>query len=276
MKQVFDKLVFRFSKAILFLCTLLATLSAILVVASIFFNLPLYLSFKKGREISFTEFRRGIPFRVNLNSVIPDSSISTDIGGARSLINYFPYIDSAFYKDERTGPVVYSDTIHSRFKLFGTSGATRRDIKVNMVTLNSGTFYLKPGTVADKFLFAVPEILKMLLAAFCSWQLAKLVSSIHKGRSFRKKSYARLSRIGVAMIVADLLLLVTDMLPARINSVAIDFSASIPNYRFPFQTMGIRQGQFDLVLLLTGCLILIVAKAFQKGNELQGEQELTI
>jgi hypothetical protein len=103
---------------------------------------------------------------------------------------------------------------------------------VSGAKLKSAVFYLQPRKLWQRLVLAFPEILTLLLIAFCSWQLLRIVSAIYAGNSFNQLSARRIAAIGWAIVFTVILLFILHLLQANIASaVTLKFNSTIPNYR---------------------------------------------
>jgi len=273
MRKKFDQLIFtaaRFGLVIIMAGCLVSAIAAIITVS---FNLPGRIRLNKNTSISLSEFDRGIPFYATLATEIPDSSIASNRGGTISLHNYYPGDDAR--EQVSLNGVDYSDKIVSDFKVLNERSASN-DIKLSGAKLNAAVFYLQPAKILDRLVLSLPGILTLLLIAFCSWQLLRIVNAIHSGNSFNQSSVKKIAGIGWAILVTFLLLFILDSLQNSVASVSLDFSSTIPNYRMPFQATAYKKSFSHWDWLIGGAIILLVAKAFRYGNQLQKQEDLTI
>jgi hypothetical protein len=155
-------------------------------------------------------------------------------------------------------------------------GSESKDIKLGGAKLNTAVFYLQPRKFGDRLVLSLPRILTLLLVAFCSWQLFRLISAIHSGSSFTQSSPKRIASIGWAVLVTATSLFILDSLQNSVDFISLDFSSTIPNYRMPFQTTAYKDGFSQWHWLIGGAIILLVAKAFGYGNQLQKQENSTI
>ena len=277
MRKKIDRLIFSVARFGLIISTLGYFIAAMAAIITVSFNLSGNFSLGKNRWIRLSEFGPGIPLHATLDAAIPDSSIVSEKAGARSLYNYY----SADHVSQQTSKHVsldaagYSDKISSDFRIYNNR-AESNDIKLLGVKLNKAIFYLQPKKFRDRLVLSLPRILPLLLIAFCSWQLLQLVRAIHSGSAFTQSSPQRIARIGWAMLVTALLLFVLNLLQSNVNTIFFDFSSTIPNYRMPFELTAHKEGFSELEWVFAGAVILLVAKAFSYGNQLQKYEDSTI
>jgi len=277
MRKKTDRIIFSVARFGLIISILGYSLSAMFAIITVSFNLSGKLWLNKNTWMRISEFGPGIPYHASLTLTIPDSSIVSEIAGASSLYNYYS-LDLA---PEQTGKQIsldaanYSDKILTDFKVYDGSSESK-DIKSIGARLEKAVFHLQPSKFSDRIILSLPRILPYLLIAFCSWQLLQLVRAIHSGISFTESSSKRIAIIGWAIVVTALLLFILDLLQNSVSTISIDFSSTIPHYRMPFQVTAYKEGFSQLEWLFAGAIILLVAKAFSYGNQLQKYEDATI
>ena len=274
MRKKLDYFIFafaRFGLMLSFIFSLIAAFAAIIVVSV---GLKGGIKFNESGSISLTQFDRGIPFHATINTEIPDSSMLHKWDRGSSFKNYFA---GHPIKEQLTSDsLTYSDKIMSDFQLTGAWGDPT-DIKISGGQLKTAVFYLQPEKLWHRLWLSLPGILTLLLIPFCCWQLLQFVRAIHSGNSFSQMSAKRLAKIGWAILFINVLFFILDLLQQRVaSSILIDFHSTIPNFRMPFHVQAFKEGYFSLGWLFGSAIILLVAKAFKYGNQLQKYEDSTI
>ena len=277
MRKKIDRLIFSVARFGLIISIVGCLISAMAAIITVSFNLSGNFSLGKNRWIRLSEFGPGIPLHATLGAEIPDSNIVSEKAGARSLYNYYSadQVPQQTSKHESLDAADYSDKISSDFKIYNYRSESK-DIKLLGAKLDTAIFYVQPKKFWDRLVLSLPRILPLLLIAFCSWQLLQLVRAIHSGSAFTQSSPQRIARIGWAILVTALLLFILDLLPNTVNTIFFDFSSTIPNYRMPFQLTAYKEGFSELEWVFAGAVVLLVAKAFSYGNQLQKYEDATI
>ena len=273
MRKKIDRFIFGIARSGLVIAMILCVMSAMAAIITVTFNLNGQIRLTKKSWTRLSEFGPGIPFHATLNAPIPDSSIVTEKGGGRALHNYYP-------EGRATGSLLfdsadYSDKILADFKVRNTQSESK-DFKVSSANLTTAVFYVQPNKFWDRILLSIPRILPLLLIAFCAWQLLQLIRAIDSGTSFTQSSPKRIAGIGWAILFTGLILFILDILQNSLASISLSFSSTIPNYRVPFDATAYKEGFPIFNWLVIGAIILIVAKAFKYGNQLQKYEDLTV
>lgn len=271
--KIINSLIDRFGIGGLMIGSIICGLAAIILLLSVIFNFPPYITFNKGSTFGMTEYARGVPVPVKISSVVnfPDTNIVIKTkSGTRTNYDLNQYTDTrwALPADDT---IAYTDTIFSHIKLLDN-----HHLNANEFELVSGIVYVKPGTLGQRLLFNLPMILKFVIIGYCAWQVALLLSFIRSGQSFKNSNYRRLLNIGWALIAFTFALFFLEFFQDRFRVVTVRFTSTIHGYRQPFLLSGDTYAQLNILLLVVGCVFLITAQAFQKGNKLQQEQDLTI
>ena len=277
MRKKIDRLIFAVARFGLIISMLGYLLSAIFAIITVSFNLSGKLWLDKNSWLRLSEFGPGVPFHATLGVPIPDSSIVSQIAGAKSLYNYYS-LDKA---PEQTSEQIsldaagYSDKILSDFKIYNVHSESK-DIRAIGAKLETAVFHLQPRKFWDRMVLSLPRILPLLLIAFCSWQLLQLIRAIHSGTSFTESSSKRIASIGQAILFTALLLFILNSLQNSVTAISFNFSSTIPNYRMPFHATAYKEGFAEFEWLFAGTIVLLVAKAFSYGNQLQKYEDQTI
>jgi hypothetical protein len=277
MRKKIDRLIFSVARFGLIVSIIGYSLSAMVAIITVSFNLSGKLWLNKKTWMRFSEFGPGIPFHATTTNPIPDSSIVIEMAGARALYNYYSVIHAPEQRGEQISldAANYSDKIQSDFKIFAGRSESK-DIRSIGARLDGVVVYLQPNRFRDKMVLSLPRILPLLLIAFCSWQLLQLVRAIHSGVSFTQSSPKRIASIGWAILLTALLLFILDLLQNSVTTIWLNFSSTIPKYRMPFEVSAYKEGFSELEWLFAGAIILLVAKAFSYGNQLQKYEDQTI
>jgi hypothetical protein len=124
-----------------------------------------------------------------------------------------------------------------------------------------------PDSLSRRLLFMLPGVIVFVVAAYCLLQVAFLLQNIHRGDAFRKQNFRKLSKIGVAILLTNLLLMVFGLLQLPVVTGARnDIDPALLK----------DQPAFSLVWVLVGCICLLLAHAFRTGARLQREADLHI
>lgn len=121
----------------------------------------------------------------------------------------------------------------------------------------------------DRLIFLLPGILIALTAAYVCWQLGKMLYSIQKNKQFYEPNYQRLFNSGASIVIVNILLLVISMLSSNAGKIVVDSTAGGKkiigdDYSFTWSWVAV------------GCLLMILAKVFQKGSEIQEDHDLAL
>ncbi len=268
-----DRLIFALARFGLIIALAVCLISAVAAILTVSFNVPGRIRLNKNTWLIVSEFDRGIPFYAALNADIPDSSILRRSGGATSWRNYYPGDDTP--AEISSDSIDYSDKIFSDFNVMNVR-AESQDIKLSGAKLNTVVFYLQPRKFWDRLLLSLPGILTLLLVAFCSWQLLRIIAAIRSGSSFNESSAKRIAAIGWAIVFTVLLFFIVDAVQTNVVAISMNFTSTIPNYRMPFQATAYKEGFSHLDWLIGGAIILLISKAFSYGNQLQKYEDQTI
>jgi hypothetical protein len=256
----------------LLLTIFLSLLAAIAAIVSLNSNWGGRVSAGKNRWIQLSDFSRGIPCRVRFSAEFPDSTVLKK-GRHSTLVENFDY-DYRPPAEVFQDSIEYSNRIATVFTVYDRKGRIK-EMRPNG-KIESAVFYLNPTGSWDKFVLSVPRILPMLLLAFCCWQLYRILAAIYSGNSFIRASAKRMASIGWAILAVDLVFLVFDFFPNNIGTIGVSFISDIPNFRMPFQPGFGVDSMFRVDWLFLAAVILLLAKAFRYGNELQNYEDSTI
>ena len=99
----------------------------------------------------------------------------------------------------------------------------------------------------------------------------------HEDTGFQKKqSYRRLEFIGLALIFLQLVCIGLAYTEPYTHSYQVAFQSNIEDYRTPITMIANAMNPFNLYWFILGCVIFILARGFQFGNQLQLQQDQTI
>jgi hypothetical protein len=126
--------------------------------------------------IGATQFEKGLPVPVKLSYQFPPTDLRRDTSGIRTRYEHWP-ADPDYYID----------------------GAS----------INEGIVYVHTERMLRKLEFLFPQLLSLLVAAYCMWQIGILLQSITKQAAFENINFTRLRNVGWAIIVCQLALLAT-------------------------------------------------------------------
>jgi hypothetical protein len=143
------------------------------------------------------------------------------------------------------------------------------------VDFESGTAYIKPESFYNRGLLIAPLVFFLALLSFVFWQLAFFIDNIQRGEMFIPANYKRLRNMGVSILVYEALVFIIYLLENSYR-ILINYQSTIPNFRPPVSLVAEPDYHIGWSYLIAGCIILILAKAFQKGYTLQQDQALTI
>ncbi|MES2004644.1 MAG: DUF2975 domain-containing protein [Bacteroidota bacterium] len=274
----------RYSIGGLFIASILCAIMSLLMTCHIFFDFT--LSDKLG-NLSM-EYKKGIAVPVKFHSS-PGGDTSILFRAKRNK-------DTTFFKVVRpdlngnwgwiqedfdipllsTDSVFYRDTIFSVYRTVNTSPPWKDNWKsVSKLNFENGTAYIKPSSFYNRGLLLVPQVLFFMLLSYFCWQLAFFLDNIQRGQMFSFSNYARIRNLGISILIYQILLFIIYLLENSYR-ITIDYESTIPNYRTPIHMDAEPDYHLGWSYLITGCILLIIAKAFYKGHKLQQEQDLTV
>lgn len=140
--------------------------------------------------------------------------------------------------------------------------------------IKSFSIKIKPTTTIAKYVVWLPQILTMLLYAYVLYQFAMFLHFIQQGASFEMVNYKRLRNIGFSLLGFQLFGYIYDWIFNH-YTFTVDTISTLPHFKNYFYFSGSVKGSGGMYLV-TGIFFLILAKAFQRGHNLQQEQDLTI
>lgn len=258
----------------LFIASVLLSLSPIIIVLSIIFNFPPYITFgeNSSSRIGVTDYSRGVPVTVDISASIPDTSVY--IKNKNGNISYTIKEGSSWYENTNDSTVLHGDTIITEYGLHTNKNSDK--LRVTDLDFGSGKAYIQPASRLQLFILSLPSILQSAVLAYCAWQLAMLLAFIQSGESFITRNYRRLSKTGWAIVGLYIAMFFYEIALKQFNSLYVSFSSTIPGYQQPLSIHATPENTIGITWLIAGCIILILASAFRKGSRLQHEQDLTI
>ena len=132
--------------------------------------------------------------------------------------------------------------------------------------------YVQTKSALRKLQFLLPQLLSLLVAAYCMWQIGFLLHSITKQSAFENINFTRLRNVGWAIIFCQLGLLATQSQTKAFNLFIVKSGYYYPDLHFITWSAP----PFSLTWLLIGAITLIFTLAFRRGAHLQEEQALTV
>jgi hypothetical protein len=123
-------------------------------------------------------------------------------------------------------------------------------------------------TFSDRLVFLLPGIIMGLTVAYVCWELGKMLLSVQKNKQFREPNYKRLFNSGAAIIISNILLLMIGLVNNNAGKLITASTAQGKNVL----DEGIG---FSWAWVAVGCLFMILAKVFERGTELQKQEDLT-
>ncbi len=270
---------FRYTVAILNLTTLFSVLGIVLMLLYTLADVKPYIKLARGIKLGMFDFEHGIPVPVRIQASLPDSSFFS-AGGAlyRSpsafALDGFDVDTAAWAKYPNV------DTITAEYKLWHWNTFIENDrnqlFHIKEGELFSGMLHVQTERKGWRLLLVLPQILYFSLFAFSSRQIARLLKDILSGTAFSDSNYRRLRNIGWGVIAWQSVLIILYIV--TMNWIAlVNFHSTRPDFHLPVQ-LSQANLQYDVSLswLIGGYVLLILAYAFKKGNQLQHEQDLTV
>lgn len=277
-------LVYRFSQGVLGIACIVSLLAAaVLTVHVLFPSFHPYIKTGSGSVFGFTDYEKGIPFTTEGADRIPDTSLRLDYrlkgGGTSSL---YTSRDGHGVNDEisrevierhKEDTLVAADTITASYYWRYND---KPDPDVRGAEITSIRFFLWPRSLGRRLLLFLPVLVNLLALAYCSWQLSYLMELIVRGEAFRRRGSKRLARVAYTILLVQLFHLLYEFSGVYYSSIRIDFNANVKGFRMPVGLGGHSGSAIDLQWLLAGCILLIIAKGFERGDRLQENEDLTV
>ncbi len=229
---------------------------------------------KDGLNWSFGfKYKDGIeiPIRVN-SSNFSDSSFyySTKNGSSGGFTNAF---ESKKIELKPNDSIKYMDTITGNYTL--NYWNSHKSQEVTNFFIKTFTVKVKPTSALQRFKLLIPGLLICLFLSYALWNLARFLQDVQHGYIFNPLNYKRLRNIGISFLLLGLIMLIFDFFLANF-SVGINFESTIKNWRSPFYASGSLENNFSFSYLAIGLIFLILSSAFNQGNTLQQDKDLTI
>jgi hypothetical protein len=274
-------IIYRFARAMLGFTGILSIISALVLMIYVLFPFKPYIRTSSNGVLGFTDYVKGIPFTTKANVTIPDTSFVFEYhlkgsGSSDAHINryYGEVLDNGrdILNKLKNDTLVYGDTITTSFRHIDFEV----DRSIKAAKINSITYYIWPQNRWKRLFLFLPVLLLALTIAYCSWQLSRLMKDIIAEEVFRRKGYKRLAKVGYAILILQLIICLLSFTEFYRHSITIDFQSSINRFRMPFTISSHASSPLSLQWLVAGCIILIIAKGFQRGDRLQKDHDLTI
>jgi hypothetical protein len=185
-------------------------------------------------------------------------------------------IDSAFMNETIVNDsITQLDTIIRTYRMFNWATMNKTPpFTVGNFYIKAFSIKIKPTTTIAKYVVWLPKILTMLLYAYILWQFALFLHFIQQGESFEMVNYKRLRNIGFSLLSFQLFGYFYDWIFNH-YTFTVGTISTLPNFKSYIYFSGSAKGVGG-IYLITGIFFLILAKAFQRGHNLQQEQDLTI
>ena len=238
-------------------------------------NLHPYVDYA-SRRYRFLDYKQGIPVEATTSLRIADTSIMTYYKDGWTLVS----IPADREDDRKSRPHKLPmpekrDSIFAHNTVYTLEGEVNKHVTVNGTWMNRAKFYLQTEKLWYRLYFTYPGILNSLVASYCFWLLARFVSDIQEGWSFRKGNRLRLQHVGWAILVLQGVYLILEQMPP-IGDFVVKYTATIPGYRSHFDFQADPVTPFSMMWSLIGGLILVVASAFRDGEMLQEDRDLIV
>jgi len=267
----------------LFIGSVLIGIFSLLLIGSLIFGYDPYHKTKNGSVFGLSDFEKGIPLNLRLSNSIPDTSIHIvtqkgDISGdnPQEINEYLTKIDSTGRNERiKADSIVLRFIVHDWRNINDEKITTTPANNIRSLQFRNISVHIQPDNTREKIILLSPIIFLLLLMSFCSWQFAMFLQFIQTNSSFDPSNYKRLQYIGIALLSYNFILLIFDQLFLRFT-VWITMASNNPEFRSPFSLTGTPDLHYGYLYFIAGCIFLILASAFKKGNHLQQEQDLTI
>ncbi|MDI9364992.1 MAG: DUF2975 domain-containing protein [Flavobacterium sp.] len=185
-------------------------------------------------------------------------------------------LDSAFMNETiGNDSITQLDTILRTYEIFNwTTMNEQAQFTVGNFDIQAFSIKIKPTTTIAKYVVWWPQILTMLLYAYVLYQFAMFLHFIQQDASFEFVNYKRLRNIGFSLLGFQLLGYLYNWIFNH-YTISVDTISTLPHFKNYLYFSGAIKGTSGIYLVI-GIFFLILAKAFQRGNNLQKEQDLTI
>jgi hypothetical protein len=139
---------------------------------------------------------------------------------------------------------------------------------INTMPFNfmKGFFYFGFGGLPSIMLASLISLLIWVIFLWIVWHLRKLILAIKEGRPFHPENPGRIRKIAYAVLL---------WAPVEILFYGIMFRGLAVNLR-PISSFSGMPVRVFFELIFFGLAILVIAEVFQRGVQLQREQDLTV
>ena len=262
------------SKRLLVTLSVIFAIFAVGLLAVVLFNFRPYVNITGG-QAGFMDYKHGIPVAATKSLDIADTSIKTYYQNGLGIAK-LPYDRYANWKLRDKGLPERSDSIFAHYKFINLYSEVNPDVKINGIRMDRVKVYLQTKNVGYRLYYTYPVILNCMVASYCFWLLAQFVSAIQKGWSFTKQNRLRLEKVGFAVFFLQAAYFIVEFIPPLIDNVGVSYTSPIPGYWSHFDFLAYPVKPFSMTWLLISAVILVVANAFQDGEMLQEDKDLTI
>lgn len=185
-------------------------------------------------------------------------------------------LDSVFMNETiGNDSITQLDTIKRTYEIFDWGTMNEQpQFTVGNFDIKAFNIKIKPTTTIAKDVVWLPFMLTMLLYAYVLYQFAMFLHFIQQGVSFEMVNYIRLRNIGFSLLGFQLLGYLYNWIFNH-YTISVDTISTLPHFKNYLYFSGAIKGTSG-IYLVTGIFFLILAKAFQRGHNLQQEQDLTI
>lgn len=185
-------------------------------------------------------------------------------------------LDNAFMNETiGNDSITQLDTITRSYDILNWNDFNKQpQFTVGNFDIKAFSVKIKPTTTIAKYVVWLPQILKMFLYAYVLYQFAMFLHFIQQGASFEMVNYKRLRNIGFSLLGFQLFGYFYDWIFNH-YTISVDTISTLPHFKNYLYFSGSVKGSGG-IYLVTGIFFLILAKAFQRGHNLQQEQDLTI
>ena len=263
----------------------LTTLSYILAIIFIFLyaltDVNPYINLSKGSKLGMVDFERGVPVPVRfMSGYLPDSTFyGQSSHGSWSYSGSYSKSAMNGMSLDSINAGTHVDTVATEFKIWHGQSITdnTRDLPAHIKDgyVLSGILHIETHKKGWRLLLVLPMILSFSLFAFGARQLARLLRAILSGAAFTDSNYRRLRNIGWGIIAWQSILFILQAVFFN-WTVLINFNSTTPDFHSPFSFSVAYQYDLSFYWVIAGSMLLILAYAFRKGNQLQKEQDLTV
>jgi hypothetical protein len=248
-------------------------LIAFLILLFLFFNInPYYQSktFALGYNI-----KDGLEIEVR-DEIISDKDTILLYKTQKGKQGKTESLDSTFMNETiGNDSITQLDTTIRTYEVFNWKDFNKTpQFTVGNFDIKAFSIKIKPTTTIAKYVVWLPLMLTMLLYAYVLHQFAMFLHFIQQGASFEMVNYKRLRNIGFSLLGFLLFGFCYNWIFNH-YTISVDTISTLPNFKNYLYFSGSFKGSSG-IYLVTGIFFLILAKAFQRGHNLQQEQDLTI